>query len=299
MLAGLLLLCFFPFPEAQDKFFWGPLSDAFHYPMFFVLSAALFYITGAGVRTGAKLALFLLLLAALIELAQPFFGRSESAVDFLVGAAGVFAGWGAVLVVQHGLRVRLLYLLFVALVLGTLLLPAWFGLETLIWRGRNFPVLARFEERRELNLWTSIVRRAKPLASLALSSEIAAEGRYSLRVSARGGHWSGVEYKAGLLNWSPYGFFAFDLYNPTGDVVNLYLRIDDPGPSWLFNDRFTERIPAAPGWNAVRVSLEAVKAAVPGHSFDLTRVRRLLFFLDKEEPDRVFYLDRLRLEREE
>lgn len=89
LLISTLLLMALLFP-GQDLWNFPLINksfDLFHFPSFFLLS----YLLSACV-TIKRLAVSLIIIAALIECIQPFIGRSADIVDFLLGIWGV-ASW--------------------------------------------------------------------------------------------------------------------------------------------------------------------------------------------------------------
>ncbi|MCM8807656.1 MAG: hypothetical protein NC926_06920 [Candidatus Omnitrophica bacterium] len=87
-------------------------------------------------------------------------------------------------------------------------------------------VISNFEKEEDVKLWSPQgvkVERTK---------ENASEGQYAIKVFFPGSEidtWPGIykEFFVKESDWTNFDGFAFDVYNPSDEIVNVYLRIDD------------------------------------------------------------------------
>jgi hypothetical protein len=146
--SGFLLLI--PLPLAWEGGWRSRLFDLGHVPLFAVITLVLAHVFG-GWHWGVMAALSL---AALIEFAQHFVGRSGDLADFLRGAAGVLAAGASLLAIKSTSRFykvvySLLAIGFVAvpaIEVGPRLIDAVDGIS-------HFPVLADFSTDRQQMRW--------------------------------------------------------------------------------------------------------------------------------------------------
>jgi hypothetical protein len=162
-LAGLLLFC--PLPRAWEGGWRSELCDFGHVPLFAVLTLALRRAVGG---PWYRPVLVTLALAALVEIVQPFVGRTGSLADFLRGAAGALAAGALLRAAQgparwlrlagHGLAAAAL-VAYPVVEAGPGLLDAALGIA-------DFPTLADFRSDRQLLRWhcrqAELVRIADP-----------------------------------------------------------------------------------------------------------------------------------------
>lgn len=223
----------------------------------------------------------------LIEIAQAYVGRDGNWGDVwknLIGAAlGLF--WG------QSPR-RLIWLLrglaSLALVpsLWSVLLIAIVEYES----SERFPLLGSFENARDLMHWDGDTARTKAHAS---------HGDYSLKVTLATTQYAGVAFDEFVADWSHYQELRFDLYNPDNEPLPFVLRIHDEvhdRTGFAFNNRFNQRLLAAPGWNQFVIPLSDVQQAPAKREMDLRKLRGLGIFTVQLAEEREIYLDNVRLE---
>jgi hypothetical protein len=155
--AGLALgasavLLFVPLPRSFEGGWRSTLQNLGHVPLFALLTVALWPVCR---RRWYPPALLALVLAALVEVVQPFVGRSGELEDFLLGAAGIGAAACALRALEgprtrprlalHGLA-ALALVAAPLLEAGPVLLDAAEGFL-------DFPTLADFEAPRRLGRW--------------------------------------------------------------------------------------------------------------------------------------------------
>ena len=298
--ATVALLCFIPFPVAADRLFWDPLFNGGHFGLFMSVALALYFITDRQIPNGVLRALVVLLgtaaAAGLVEVIQPFFGRSESGRDFAHGILGSAAGL-AIAVEFENRRSIFNFAAVLACVAQLLFLrPAAIGLSAVWWRSTHFPELADFENNAQTALWQPV---SYGRGTTKLGAVIAGRGQ-SLFVHVIDGKWNGVRYDAGLRDWTAYTTLQFDAFNPHPEPLRLNLRIDDDRKkSTSFAERFNRTLNLPGGWTTFRVPLSEVAAAGRSKPMNMRRIKQMLFFLNPQPGSDVFLLDNIRLIRED
>ncbi len=158
---------------------------------------------------------------------------------------------------------------------------------------RAFPVLADFEAPFELERWSGNAR-------LSVDHTIVASGRASLCIDLNTAQYSGASLSYFPGDWRGWRWIVFRVYNPDDKPIRLVCKINDHPhdvSGYRYADRFNQTYAMHPGWNRIRIPLEAVATAPKGRRMDLSRITEFnLFSVRLPEPRRV-YLDRLVLER--
>ncbi len=304
-LAGFFLLviflCFWPFRFENDSAVWDRLMDACHIPLFGSVALVLYWnIPNSGCygwRHALKTGFLTCLMAALVEVIQPYTGRTESFDDFRNGFFGVVIALAAIPVwLQHKRWFsRFLHLVFTVLITAFVLQPAWQEWKGIQWRKQNFPLLGDFETPIELKLWTSQGGSDRSWTELTFSTEYATHGSHSLRIQTGVGNWAGVSYAAGVQDWSNYTSLAFEIYNP-GASFTLGIRVDDDVGPRNSSSRFSRQIELAPGPTKITISVHDLQQQAKPQPLHVQGIRRLALFTGEQQNSRVFYLDNVRLE---
>jgi hypothetical protein len=246
-------------------------------------------------RQAPALLLATLLLGLLVEIVQDRLGRSLSLADLAGDLLGTLAVLACSTAARASLTRRRLGLLRGTALLGLLLLPIPLvrALADEAAARRSFPVLAGFEFPGEASRWAGS-------AEFSRTRGLARQGRHSLRVVLGTGPWSGIELRQLSHDWRGFHALRFSVFHSGPGPLTLRCRIHDgaheaPGRPWT--DRYNSSFTLAPGWNDLRIELEAVAAAPPDRRMDLGDVRHFgLFVKDLPQP-RVIHLDDVRLER--
>ncbi len=175
-------------------------------------------------------------------------------------------------------------------VLLMLLLAAWpicrALIDELIAR-EQFPVLADFETPFELARW----REGR---QLAFDRTQARHGRKSMRVQLSTAMYSGTALFYFPHDWRGYRWLSLSVYNPEPEPVALHCRIHD---RWhnksgqAFSDRFHDKFILRPGWNDLRISLEAVRLAPAGREMDMQYIESFGIFVIRRAKPMVLHVD--------
>jgi hypothetical protein len=251
------------------------LWNLLHLPGFFLLTRFLSGIlAGCRDRAGLALASPLLALAAGIvtELLQARLGRSASVHDFVLDGFGVLLAvtwparsgrWSA----PRGIASALTLLGGIAFAFA----PAW-NQELIRREARaHLPVIGAFSEARLRCLWVPQGRTTAEWDA----------GTAALRVRMNAGTFGGINYRAGLQDWSGYRELVLTSRNP-GPRLRLGVRIDDVNSAadrgWLSDEAWLET-----GLSEVRIPLHRVPEPGDKRAIDWTRIGRLVLFVDKSE----------------
>ncbi|MEC9341335.1 MAG: hypothetical protein VX663_07630 [Pseudomonadota bacterium] len=218
----------------------------------------------------------------LLELLQGAMGRagSPSLADMRRNVIGALTGLAFVYPLR-GLapnRRRVLQLLTV-LVLSAELWPM-----LSLWRDdlaarRAFPVLSDFEHRAQSRRWTrGVVIQWGDRG-----------GVFQVALSPK--RYSGTQFILSNRDWSGYHTLALSLYNPSEHRQVLWITLRDELSQrnrGLVTDRFTTGQPLEPGWNELRIDLEAARQLPNGRRLALDNLRQLNLFI--ERPQFPFFL---------
>ncbi len=238
-----------------------------------------------------------LLLGAAIEVVQDLVGRHASWNDIFNNLAGVWLGlfWG-----QHpaadterrqvGIG-RILSLLFIAPSLWLVVEAAWseLGLR------RAFPIINGFETRAERQqLFFNATR-----IGAEFNRDIVSQGAHSLRLELAPGGYSGIRIRSCYGDWSSYGFFALDAFNPQSEPLRLVLRLSDvihDRGTHSYHDRFNQTLLLQPGWNKLQFSVADINNSPKERSMKMDAICNLGIFAAGLAQPAVVYLDNIRLE---
>jgi hypothetical protein len=305
---GLVLASALVLPLPIDGRAWGSVFDLAHAPSFlgtFLIIIGVLDPTALGLRSQSIISLSTLQLVALAvalglfgvaaEFAQALVGRNPSMADVLANFSGLSGG--LVLCLSMSTRVIRLRIAMLALSALMVLMPSIspvLELRECLLQQREFPLLASFERRRELNAWSPHA------AAISLSSDWSTDGRRSMKIDAG----TGARYPAATLtepirDWSGFDNFELDLWNPGSRHLEVGISITDeqhPDSGYAASDRFQESFSAAPNTVlSVKIDLSDVATAPKGRQFLLDRVLAVNVFLLEKVPGEVIYVDHLRL----
>ena len=300
-LAVLTLGFFWPVRVRVDASFWGHVFDVGHIPMLAWLTAVLLYALPERVQPAARrhgLAFTLAFaFAVVVELLQPFFGRSRSLGDVINGAIGAGLALTGVAAWQRSgsWLWRGSHAVVVAGALAVALWPAYEEWRGIRWRQTHFPSLGNFEDVAELKLWRLQGGSRGHPTSITLTRARASQGEQSLRVLGGAGDWAGVNYSAGDKDWTPFRALSLDVFNPR-EPFTLFVRVDDDGNCVTLADRFERGFELARGWNRLRVPTAEIERGPKERRLNMKSVRRVAVFTGDGEPQRFWFLDNVHLE---
>lgn len=297
-----LFALFSSFEIKENHSFWSRVLDAGHAPLFFLVTIWLYELLSLSPRS-EKFKLNLacvmgIILAAAAEVIQPYFSRDAQLGDLINGALGsVLAAWLLHIVcLPRKFYSSISFLSVSLLVAGYALFPAFQGWQAVQLRDKSFPLIASFENVIELHLWSSKLEKGATASALFEQVPIyATADYYSLYVKTFADRYAGVSLDAGGLNFSKAKTFEFDIYNP-GEAFELTIRIDDDGDVTEYGQRFNKAIPVRGGYTSVMIPVAEIIRGGSARKFNVSTIRRIMFFVGKDSQPHEFYLDNVRVE---
>lgn len=280
------------FPE----YIIGDVTDALHFPSGVLLAVVLGGAVSASTRWRWAIWVGALALFALIEWAQPYFGRSCTLIDWVRSSAGMTLGMvlisfyrrASTIVMHCGMALCC----FLALAFAFPLLQK---LQTLRAHGVQFPLLFDFENERDLLLWKryggSAMERMLHDASAASAD---ANGQYFARINYGASRYPAVAYIAVNQDWREFKKICFDA---RGDNASQLLRFklrDERAKGQDIDLRWQFKNPAQ--WHTTCVPLDKLKRK-SGEPFNLATVYSLQMIGSVRPDGGWFDIDTIRLER--
>ena len=301
LIACLLYLLFFANADIFTTRSWREFWDLGHIPLFVFIGYWIYRLKPyLQTKTLVLQLLILLVIGSLtggaIELLQKLTERQASLSDLMLDLVGI--SFSLVLFSRKVATLKLhlklgLYGICLALLMIVLWKPVNMVLEE-VSAYQTFPVLAEFENDRELSAWTGN-------ASYQLSKEFVREGDYSLKVTLKKKRYSGVELIYFPRDWSDYTHLQLYVYNESTRLFPLHISVYDRHHKKIdfpYLDRFTGRYEIKPGWNEVRIAIDQIEHAPKKRLMDMTDIQGLRLFRINGQAGKTFYLDSIRLIRE-
>lgn len=277
--------------------FW----DLGHIPLFLLLSYFLLTAPSAlAKRSFTQQCLvvigFTFLLGVLIEVIQLRVGRSMDPTDLARNGIGALLALVFFAPGRRSLgRLSLHSLQAVGLIL---LIAASLPLAMALYDERQaikeWPLLASFEQAREINRWSSIGN-----SRLSLDSTIAWQGIQSMKVEMGTSKYAGASLDYFPGNWSTHKELTLHLYNPAQQALTITCRVHDETHSQSikqhFNDRFNQSYTLNPGWNQLTISLQDLASAPSNRLMDTQRIASLIIFVSDLDRPTTLYIDEVYL----
>ncbi|PUA30152.1 MAG: hypothetical protein B0W54_06450 [Cellvibrio sp. 79] len=299
LIVALIFACPFFFiggPSEVSPLFFNHLWNLGHIIFFSgVTLLALQFFTLMSLRAWLWVSVGVFCIGACIELLQHFVGRDSSWDDIFHNLCGVWFAlfWGQKLGATRSivLCLRVLSLLLV--------MPSfWFTVNAAysdLQMRNQFPLINSFESDYEVKQVMGFqLHDAKKQVS-----DHASTGRFSLAVQFGTTKYSVVKWIGPYGDWSPYNYFAIDIYNSESQSFAVTLKIadfqHDLGRNAL-DDRFNRRITLAPGWNLVRVPMEEIRTAPVSRVMQMNEISCLELISISLDKPKLIYVDNVRLE---
>ena len=285
-----------PVETPHNKFFIGPLLDASHFSVFFILFLGLFLIVHLkkNLQSARFISLFVCsTLVLTVEAIQPLTGRSGSAPDILNGCLGVLVGYLFLILWNSRTRwvERAIYVFIVVSIQSLLFIPAYRGFEAIVFRATQIPLISNFETSEQILLWEPI----GTTSSISITKIFSESADHSMQVQTSSGSWSGVKYDAAATDWSSFEFFEFWIHNPDPQEFDLYIRIDDEDSNGSFEDRYNQKLSIPSGPQLIRIPMKEIELGSGDRKLALSNISKVFFSTHPEDEKRVFYLDSIRL----
>ncbi len=97
-------------------------------------------------------------------------------------------------------------------------------------------------------------------------------------------------------DWSGYSVLKFDIYNQENIPLRLTIRIDDKKDIPPYRNRYNSTVALNKGANHVSIPLNSLVTSDAKRKLNLSRIERVLIYLEQSRVKRTLYLDNLRLE---
>lgn len=157
---------------------------------------------------------------------------------------------------------------------------------------KQFPVLASFESKLEIERWEH------KLVNLKLSQQYIKSGLYSLEVEYLRGRYPNILLKHFKPDWSGYNKLEFSVYNPSHQELKFAINVYDRKyikDGRKYNDSFSKSVTFKPGWNNIGISLQDIIKVPGGRSMNIHRIQGFSLFADRLEQPVTIYIDDLHL----
>jgi hypothetical protein len=228
----------------------------------------------------------------IIELVQPYFGRTASWRDLGIDLLGALLGILFLAPARGSLRRRHLACGQIAVVAVAVM--AVYGPVVTLWdmrdASRHFPVLGDFEIRLERGRWSSG----------EIDKGLARHGERSLRVSLGTQKYAGTTLKRSFGDWRGYSTFAFSIYNPDPHPLPITVSIRDEEHfrrGGAYHDRFNRVFTIEQGWNDVSIPIADIENVPSGRKQELNHLSEVVIFTVDPPAPRVMYLDYVHLKK--
>ena len=156
---------------------------------------------------------------------------------------------------------------------------------------KQFPILADFESRFEIDRWTGD-------ADFSIDHDTYYHGKASLKVELNTSLYSGVGLNYFPINWQDYNELQLSIFNPDLEPMQLTCRIHDRQHTrdiQHYADRFNKKFSLSSGWNLIIIQINQVENAPHKRKMALNQIRGLGIFAVSLSKPRTVYVDYVRL----
>jgi len=244
-------------------------------------------------RQGIFVIFIVICLGGLVEFAQTGSIRTPDIMDLIrdiIGALVALSFWAPARKRVSKVKLRIWQAIsatFVALAFLPLAIALLDERKAL----KQFPVLADFESRFEIDRWTGD-------ADFSIDHETYHHGKASLKVELNTSLYSGVGLKYFPENWQHYNELQLSIFNPDPEPIQLTCRIHDRQHTrglQLYADRFNRKFSISSGWNLIRIQLKEIENAPHNRNMALSQIQGLGIFAISLSKPRTVYVDYVRL----
>jgi hypothetical protein len=153
---------------------------------------------------------------------------------------------------------------------------------------QNFPILADFDNKNELQQWKG--------NNLTLSPQHVLTGLYSMKVELSSKtQYAGFTLKEFPSNWQGFEYLLINIYNPNKHIIKICTKISDfehDLRNQSYNNRFNKCFTLLSNqWNNIKITLEDVKNSPKGRRLDLSNISQLGLFTSGLKNNKIIYLD--------
>jgi len=299
MIAAICFVLFFVggpgyYSPRSYKYFW----DLGHILFFFILSYLILANWPKNSKTTfLRQSIFVVVITicfgGLIELAQTGSFRTSDLMDVVRDIIGclvalAFYAPNRKTISKTGLKI---FQAIPVILVAMAFLPLIFVIIDEITTLKQFPVLADFETRFEIDRWSGD-------ADFLIDHETYYHGKASLKVELNNSLYSGVGLKYFPENWQHYNELQLSIFNPDSEPIQLTCRIHDRQHTrglQPYADRFNKIFSISSGWNLIRIPLSQIASAPLKRKMALNQIQGLGIFAISLPKPRTVFLDYVQL----
>jgi len=132
----------------------------------------------------------------------------------------------------------------------------------------------------------------------SVSNDHATHGSKSLKLELFPSDYPGMIPVLAVKDWRDYREFCFDVYNPSEQVVQLWVRIDDRKNYPDSNDRYENKFVLKEGNNHISIPLESLITLGSNRHLDLAKIHRLFIYVHHPIKKTTLYVDYILLKKD-
>ena len=129
-----------------------------------------------------------------------------------------------------------------------------------------------------------------------LSNENVTSGKHSLKISLPPGQYPGINFNEIRSDWSGFGYLKMDIFNPSPELFDFHIRIDNNKSGSECADRFDIDLKLQQGLNQVSIPLDSIRTNLHRQPLNLKRIKGMIVFVPDNLRRRELYVDNIRLE---
>ncbi len=296
-----IVIAFLPYSFGGYNEFASEILNTMHLPAFAIFTLSIFANIPKHFGNRRYLITFAIsiVLAIAIEWIQARIGREASWGDVTLDLVGIILALSGIYLWQKKqARLRWGYAFFALGVIIFFSYPIAIKGYSIYWQQQQFPMFGDFESNMDLHLWRTQGGTPDNPTRIELQLNYATHGKQALRITTGQGDWGGICFSAYDSDWSNYKYFTLDLFNPSPQAFNFFIRIDDSdkrAPRY-YEHRFNYSQKMNPGMNKIRIPVDTIATSLKSRNLNIKSIRRFILYLEKNRPSRIFYIDNIRLE---
>jgi len=129
----------------------------------------------------------------------------------------------------------------------------------------------------------------------SLSDAHATHGSRSLKMELYPSDYPGLIPMLTVTDWSGYGEFSFDIYNPSEQSIEIWVRIDDRKDYPDSADRYNKNFVIIKGNNHITIPLATLLASGSARPLNIEQIHRLFIFMRHPVKKTILYIDSIKL----
>jgi len=131
---------------------------------------------------------------------------------------------------------------------------------------------------------------------LLLSNKHFTHGKNALLAELPAADYPGISLRPRVKDWSDYDTLKLDIFNPN-HPMRFAVRIDDILSGNSYFSRFNTAFILKKGMNNIKIKLSEVSSSTKGRLLNLSKIKRIYFFILYSSRRYTLYFDALRLEK--